>query len=243
MKISELLLLIKFKTNINKKRNTMKTNAKLQKDVQNAIKWEPLLHAAEIGVTVKDGVVSLTGIVDSYAKKAEAESATKKVSGVRAVVENIEVKLPDSWKRTDAEIVSEVLEAFNSNYYIPNQSIQIIVEDGWVTLEGELPWNYQKEAAIKAIKCLTCVKGVLNKIKIKSELDDFIQKKEIDNALKRSSMYDNEIKVSVLGTTVTLTGTVNSLYQKEEAGRIAWKTPGIWEVKNELEVISESDYY
>jgi len=221
----------------------MKANAKLQKDVQNAIKWEPLLHAAEIGVTAKDGVVSLTGIVDSYAKKVEAESAAKKVSGVRALVENIEVKLPDSWKKTDAEIANEVLDAFNANYYIPDERIQIKVEDGWVTLEGELAWNYQKEAAVNAIKYLTSVKGVLNKIKIKSEQDDIIQKKEIENALKRSSIYDKEIKVSVLGTTVTLTGTANSLYQKEEAGRIAWKTPGIWDVKNELEVICESDYY
>ncbi|WP_426482988.1 BON domain-containing protein [Chryseobacterium sp. R2ACT005] len=221
----------------------MKTNAKLQRDVQNAIKWEPLLHAAEIGVIAKDGVISLTGIVDNYAKKAEAENAAKKVAGVKALVENIEVKFPSSLKKADAEIAKEVLDALQSNYSVPDDKIMVKVEDGWVTLEGELPWHYQKEEAASVVKYLTGVKGLINKITIKSELDDVIQKKDIQDALKRSSIYDNDIKVSVLGTTVTLTGTANSLYQKEEAGRIAWKTPGIWNVKNELEVNYEYDFY
>lgn len=221
----------------------MKTNAKLQKDVQNAIKWEPLLHAAEIGVIAKDGVISLTGVVDNYAKKAEAENAAKKVAGVKALVENIEVKFPSSLKKADAEIAKEVLDALRSNYSIPDDKIMVKVEDGWVTLEGELPWHYQKEEVASVVKYLTGVKGLINKITIKSELDDAIQKKDIQDALKRSSIYDNDIKVSVLGTTVTLTGTANSLYQKEEAGRIAWKTPGIWNVKNELDVNYEYDFY
>ncbi|MEI3789342.1 MULTISPECIES: BON domain-containing protein [unclassified Chryseobacterium] len=221
----------------------MKTNSRLQKDVQDAIKWEPLLDAAEIGVIAKDGVVSLTGIVDSYAKKVEAENAAKKVGGVKAIVENIEVKLPSSWTKADAEVAKEVLDALKSNYSIPNDKIMIKVEDGWVTLEGELPWHYQKEEVERAVKYLTGVKGLIDKIKVKSELDDAIQKKDIEDALKRSSIYDSEIKVSVLGTTATLTGTANSLYQKEEAGRIAWKTRGIWNVKNELEVNYEYDFY
>ncbi|PRB06102.1 ornithine aminotransferase [Chryseobacterium sp. MYb7] len=221
----------------------MKTNAKLQRDVQNAIKWEPLLHAAEIGVIAKDGVISLTGIVDNYAKKAEAENAAKKVAGVKALVENIEVKFPSSLKKADAEVAKEALDALQSNYSVPDDKIMVKVEDGWVTLEGELPWHYQKEEAASVVKYLTGVKGLINKITIKSELDDAIQKKDIQDALKRSSIYDNDIKVSVLGTTVTLTGTANSLYQKEEAGRIAWKTPGIWNVKNELEVNYEYDFY
>lgn len=221
----------------------MKANTKLQREVQDAIAWKPLLHAAEIGVTAKDGVVSLTGIVDSYAKKTEAESAAKKVAGVKALVENIEVKFPNSWKKTDAEVATEVLNTFKSNYTIPDNNIKIKVEDGWVTLEGELPWHYQKEEAVRAVKHLTGVKGVISNIKIKSETDDPIQKKDIEDALKRSSIYDSDIKVSVLGTTVTLTGTANSLYQKEEAGRIAWKTPGIWNVKNELEINYEYDFY
>ena len=114
----------------------MKDNSELQKEVQNAIKWEPLLNAAEIGVTVKDGVVSLTGVVDSYVKKMEAENAAKKVIGVRALVENIEVKFPNSWSKTDNEIATEVLKTLKSNYSFPNEKITVKVEDGWVTLEG-----------------------------------------------------------------------------------------------------------
>jgi osmotically-inducible protein OsmY len=214
----------------------MKTNAELQRDVQKALQWEPLLHSAEIGVTAKDGIVSLTGVVDSYAKKMEAENAAKRVSGLKALVENIEVKFPNSLYKTDAEVAKEVLNALKANYSIPDDNIKVKVEDGKVTLEGELPWNYQKEEAGQAIKYLIGVKGVINNIKIKSEVDDAIQKKDIEDALRRSTIDDSEIKVSVSGTTVTLTGTANSWYQKEEAGRIAWKTPGIWNVRNELEI-------
>jgi len=218
----------------------MKTNTDLQQDVENAIKWEPLLGAAEIGVTAKDGVVSLTGVVDSYAKKLEAEMAAKKVIGVKALVEKIEVKFPSSWNKTNEEIAKEVLTGLQSNWSVPDDKVTVKVEDGWVTLEGELPWNYQREAAKNAVRFLTGVKGVTNNIKIKSEIHDAIEKKDVEAAIGRSwSVDDSDINVSVSDTTVTLTGTVNSWYQKEEAGRIAWNTPGIWHVKNELVV----DYY
>ncbi len=218
----------------------MKSNQELQADVQNAIKWEPLLNAAEIGVIAKDGVVSLTGVVDSYAKKMEAENAAKRVIGVKALVEKIEVKFPNDWSKTDAEIANEVLSALKSNWSVPNDKVTVKVEDGWVTLGGELPWNYQKEAAKNAVNFLMGVKGVTNNIKIKSETQDAIEKMDVENAIGRSwSLDDNDINVAVSGTTVTLTGTVRSWYQKEEAGRIAWKTPGIWHVKNDLVI----DYY
>ena len=218
----------------------MKSNADLQKDVQDAIKWEPLLNAAEIGVTAKDGVVSLTGVVDSYTKKMEAENAAKKVIGVKAVVEKIEIRFPSSWSKTNAEIASEVLAALKSSWSVPNDKVTVKVEDGWVTLEGELAWNYQKEAAKSAVSSLMGVKGVTNDIKIKSESHDAIEQKDVENAIGRSwSIDNNDIHVKVSGTTVTLTGTVHSWYQKDEAARIAWKTPGIWNVKNELTV----DYY
>jgi len=218
----------------------VKNNAELQTDVQNAIKWEPLLNAAEIGVTAKDGVVSLTGTVDSYAKKMEAENAAKKVIGVKALVEKIEVKFPNTWFKTNVEIANEVLAALKSNWSVPKDKVTVKVEDGWVTLDGELPWNYQKEAAKTAVNYLTGVKGVTNNIHIKSESQDIIEKKDVENAIGRSwSVDDSDIHVDVLGTTVTLTGMVNSWYQKEEAGRIAWNTPGIWHVNNELAV----DYY
>ena len=222
------------------KNTTMKNNSELQADVQNAIKWEPLLNAAEIGVTAKDGVVSLTGEVDSYAKKVEAENAAKKVIGVKAIVEKIEVKFPSAWTKTNIEIANEVLTALKSNWSVPKDKVTVKVEDGWVTLGGELAWNYQKEAAKSAVNYLSGVKGVTNAIKIKSETNDTIEQRDVENAIARSwSIDDNDIEVRVSGTTVTLSGTVNSWYQKEEAGRIAWNTPGIWHVENKLAV----DYY
>lgn len=221
----------------------MKSNEELQTDVQNAIKWEPLLNAAEIGVTAKDGVVSLTGVVDNYAKKMEAENAAKKVIGVKALVEKIEVKFPTSWSKTNGEIANEVLAALKSNWSVPKDKVTVKVEDGWVTLEGELPWNYQKEAAKSAVNYLMGVKGVTNDIKIKSETHDVIEKQDVEDAIGRSwSVDDSDINVAVSGTTVTLTGTVNSWYQRDEAARIAWNTPGIWHVKNELAVDYEYAY-
>ncbi len=218
----------------------MKKNSELQLDVQNAIKWEPLLHAAEIGVTAKDGVITLNGVVDSYVKKVEAENAAKKVIGVKALVENIEVIFPHSWSKSDGEVATEVVAALKTNYSVPNDKLSIKVEKGWVTLDGELPWNYQREAALSTVRYLTGVKGVSNNIKIKAESHDMIEQIDVENAIARSwTIDDNDINVSVKGTTVTLTGTVNNWYQKEEAGRIAWNTPGIWHVNNELAV----DYY
>jgi osmotically-inducible protein OsmY len=215
----------------------MKTNEELQKDVQNAIKWEPLLNAAEIGVTAKDGVVSLTGVVDSYSKKLEAENAAKSVAGVKAVVEKIEVKFTSTWNKSDLDIANEVVTALKSNWVVPKDKVKVKVEGGWVTLDGEVPWNYQKEAAKNAVNYLSGVKGVTNNIKIKSEVHDEIEKEKVESALKLNwSLNSQNIKVKVSGTNITLTGTVSSWYQKEEAGRIAWNTPGVWVVDNELVV-------
>jgi osmotically-inducible protein OsmY len=215
----------------------MKTNAELQKDVQDAIQWQPLLNAAEIGVTAKDGVVSLTGVVDSYVKKTQAEDAAKNVAGVTALVEKIEVKYPSSFTKTDAEIATEVLNALKASWGVPNDKVKVQVEDGWVTLSGEIGWNYQKEAAKNAIVYLMGVTGVTNNIAIKSESMEAVEKAAIENALKRDwAIYDNDIRVQVSGHKATLTGTVDSIYQKDEAGSIAWNAPGVWAVNNELAV-------
>lgn len=216
----------------------MKTNEELQKDVQNAIKWEPLLHAAEIGVTVKDGVVTLSGNVDSYSKKFEAEKAAKNIIGVKVVVEKIEVKFrSDTSKKDDNEIADEILSAFKWNLEVPDNKIKVKVEKGWVTLEGEVHWNYQRNAAKKAVDKLMGVTGVSNDIMIKSEIHDGIKKSDIEDALKRNWAIDDEhININVDGHKVTLTGSVDSWYQKDEAARIAWNAPGVWMVDNELEV-------
>ncbi|MEP6737224.1 MAG: BON domain-containing protein [Chryseolinea sp.] len=219
----------------------MKNNSELQKDVMDAIKWEPLLHAAEIGVTVKDGIVTLTGTVDNYIKKSEAEDAAKNVAGVQAVVEKIEVKFGSDGKVTDGEIAKEVLNALKWNWQVPNDKVKVKVEDGWVTLEGELHWDYQRSAARAAVVNLLGVKGVSNGLKLKPELKDKIEQREIENALSRSwSINSEDIEVSVVGTKVILSGTVNSWYEKDEAAKIAWKAPGVWSVENDLVV--EYDY-
>ncbi|MGO4770462.1 BON domain-containing protein [Flavobacterium sp. W22_SRS_FK3] len=219
----------------------MKTNQELQKDVQNAIKWEPLLHAAEIGVTVKDGVVTLTGIVDGYYKKKEAETAAKNVSGVKAVVEEIEIKYTNTFTKTDNDIANEVLKALKENWAVAEDHVKVKVEDGWVTLEGELTWNFQKQDAKSAISFLPGVKGVTNEIKIKSDIKDAIEKTDVEKALARSwSLNAKNITVTVNGTNVKLNGFVDSVYQKDQAEKIVWKTPGIWSIDNELVV--EYDY-
>ena len=213
----------------------MRSNAELQQDVQDAIRWKPLLHAAEIGVTVKNGVVSLTGVVDNYAKKSEAEDAAKNVDGVTAVVENIDVKFPNSWSKTNAEIANEVLAALKTRWYIGSDKIKVKVEAGWVTLTGALPYHFQKEAAEDAIKHLMGVTAVTNNITLKSETNDAIEKAAIESALKRHwSINDENIHVKVSGHNVTLSGTVVSWYQKDEAGHVVWDAPGVWTVDNEL---------
>jgi len=215
----------------------MKNNSELQKDVQDAIKWQPLLNAAEIGVTAKDGVVSLTGVVDSFAKKTEAEDAARNVAGVTALVEKIEVKFPNSYSKTNAEIAKEVLTALKASWEVAQDKIQVKVEAGWVTLTGELVWNYQKEAARKAIENLMGVTGVTNNITIKSDSQQEVERLGIESALKRNwAFHDNNIAVTVSGHTATLNGRVGSLYQKSQAGSIAWNAPGVWRVDNELVV-------
>ena len=215
----------------------MKNDQVLQKDVQDAIKWEPLLNISEIGVTVIDGVVTLTGIVDSYLKKSKAEDAAKSVAGVKAVVEKIEVEFINSKDKTDSEIAVEVLDALKANWQVPFHKIKVKVEDGWLTLEGNVEWNYQKEAVEKSVRNLAGVKVLTNDIRIQPLSTDEIEQGDIQRALGRNwSMDDQDVIVSVSGNKVTLNGTVNSYYQKDEAERIAWMAPGVVTVTNELAI-------
>ena len=218
----------------------MKTNSELQKDVQDAIYWSPSLDSAEIGVTAENGIVTLTGAVNSYFKKAEAENAAKSVVGVSAVVEKLEVNFGDSWEKNDKEIAEVVLNAYDWHREIPKDKITVAIENGWVTLGGEVQWNYQKDAASNVIKYIDGVKGITSNISIKSGSSDQIGQEDIENVFKRNwHLRDEDIDIVVSGPTVMLNGFVSSPYQKDEAGRIAANAPGIEKVDNQLLVENE----
>jgi len=213
----------------------MNNEEKLQHDIEEAIKWEPLLIGAELGVIVRDGIVTLTGTVDSYAKKRVAEHATKSVKGVKAVIERIEVGFSALGHQTDPEIVKEVLSALKCNLEVPEDQIQVQVEHGWVLLEGTVKWNAQKQAAANCIENILGIRAVDNHIVVRSGTEDEIEKLGIQNALIRNWAIEEEnIKVAVFGNNVTLTGNVHSIFQKDEAERMAWKAPGVWNVHNEI---------
>jgi len=213
----------------------MKTNQQLQKDVQDAMRWEPLLTDADFGVAAQNGVITLTGTVDSYSKKLEAENAAKNVAGVKAVAEEIIIKHGDFGNKSDTEIAAAVLNAWKWNWEVPDERINVKVEKGWVTLEGELRWNYQREAAKKAVRNVAGVMGVSSNIKIKSEITDAIEKKDIESALERNSTIDElGIEVDVSGNGLILKGFVNSIYARDQAEQIAWNAPGVETVNNNL---------
>nr|WP_315250661.1 BON domain-containing protein [uncultured Flavobacterium sp.] len=218
----------------------MKSNEELQKNVVAAINWEPLLQAAEIGVMTNNGTVTLTGSVNTYAKKAEAEQAAKNVAGVRTVLEDIKVVCNTKDKKTDAEITTAIENAFMWHWDIPSEKITAIVENGWVFLSGELEWNYQKEATRNALCNLIGITGITNNISIIAASKDIIKKKDIEIAIERNcSIKNKDIGVYVFDNIVTLKGHVDSWCQKNEAERIAWNAPGVKQVQNDLYV----DFY
>jgi osmotically-inducible protein OsmY len=216
----------------------MKSNLQLQKDVLDELRWTPMLNAAQIGVTANDGVVTLTGIVDSYSKKQAAEAAAKRVAGVGAVAEEIQINLDHFGKPNDTDIAKEAANALKWNIAIPPGHITTIVDNGWVTLEGEVEWYYQKEAARECIQPLRGVKGITNLVTIKPDISSSIDKKAVENALDRDAFIDNDhIKINVTDHKVILKGTVKSWSQKEEASRVAWSAPGVQKVENDLVVV------
>jgi osmotically-inducible protein OsmY len=165
----------------------MKTDSQLQQDVIAELKWEPLLREAEIGVSAKDGVITLTGTVDGYTKKSEAEDAVKRVVGVKAVVEKILVKYASDWaKKDDNDIATEIVNAFKWNWEVPADKVTARVEKGWVTLEGQVEWNFQRDHAQEAVKNLLGVTGVSNNVTVKPRTEDAIEKADIESALQRN---------------------------------------------------------
>jgi osmotically-inducible protein OsmY len=213
------------------------TDLELKKAVESELNFEPSIDAAEIGVAVKDGIVTLSGRVPSYWEKFEAERAAARVSGVKAVVNEMDVHLPGSSERTDEDIARVALDTFKWSLLIPKDQIRIKVSKGWVTLEGTVDWQFQKLAAEKAVRKLIGVRGVTNLIELKPQVSKGEVKMAIEGALKRLAEVDaNRIKVETEDGKVVLTGTVRSWFERAEAERAAWAAPGVRTVEDRIAV-------
>jgi len=215
----------------------MRTDLELQKDVIEELKWESSIKASDIGVSVTNGVVTLTGYVDSFTKKKAAENAALRVAGVTAVAEDIVVRLGASDKKTDTEVAQAIITAIRWNNIIDENKIKVKVESGWVTLEGEVNWSFEKNAIEHSIENLVGVRGISNLITISSKLKTTDIKQKITAAFHRSATLDaNNIIVDSVGNTVILRGVVRSYAEKQDALRVAWNAPGVTKVDNKLVV-------
>ncbi|MEA2723735.1 MAG: hypothetical protein QOH59_1506 [Gemmatimonadales bacterium] len=215
----------------------MRTDDDVLKDVIAEIRFEPNLRNDDIAVSVRDGVVTLAGFVDSYADKWRAETVASRVTGVKAVVNDLEVKLPASSERPDPEIARAVLDGLKWNILVPHENIKVTVENGWVTLRGSVDWFYQKEEAERTVRNITGVKGVSNLITVAAKPTPTDVKQKIVEALKRGAEFDaDRITVEVVGNKAILKGTVRSYAEMRDAERAARSAPGITEVENRLTV-------
>jgi osmotically-inducible protein OsmY len=200
----------------------------LRRDVLDELDFDPSLDAAEIGVAVSDGVVTLTGHVGSYAEKVEAERAAKRVKGVRAIAQEIQVRLPDAKKVEDDQIAARALAIIDWSVHLPKNAIQVKVAQGWVTLTGAVPWQYQAMGAEAAVRKLSGVFGVTNLVEVRPDVRPTAVKEKILEAFRRNALFEADaIKVSVEGDQVILEGAVTAGIERDAAEQAAWSVPGV----------------
>ena len=216
----------------------MKTDSQLQQDVMAELKWEPAVHAAQIGVEVKNGVVTLAGEVSSYTEKLNAERAAQRVNGVKALAVEMKVKLSEFGKRTDADIAESAKNILGWTSSLPADAVKVLVEGGWLTLSGDVEWQYQRQDAADSVRYLSGVTGVSNQIAIKPSVSAKVVKSDIEAALKRRAAADAKtIAVEVKGADVTLSGTVHSWAERDLAKRSAWGTSGVRNVVDKMNLV------
>ena len=215
----------------------MKTDADLKRDVTAELAWDPAVKATAVGVAVKDGVVTLTGHLDTYAEKYAASRAVKRVAGVKAIALELDVKLAPNHKRSDTDIAESAEVALKWNTLVPVDAIKLTVDHGWVTLQGAVEWDYQRRSVEKAIRPLMGVVGISNEITLRNQPKAADLSRRIEAALMRQAMREAEhIQVDVDGATVKLTGKVHSWQERDAAQGVAWSAPGVLAVVNDLRV-------
>jgi len=215
----------------------MRSDSEIERDVKDELQWDPDIDATDIAVSVKKGVVTLAGFVKSYTDKYEAEAAAKRVAGVVGVANDLEVRMPSVDERPDPDIARDAVAAIKSQLPISSENIKVIVKNGWVTLEGEAEWQYQRQTAENAVRRIKGVKGVSNTILLKPRVEPTEVKRKIQDALRRSAEIDaNRITVEAHGGEVVLKGSVRSWIEREEAERAAWAAPGVTKVEDRIVV-------
>jgi osmotically-inducible protein OsmY len=216
----------------------MKTDAQLQKDVMAELQWEPAVHASQIGVEARDGVVTLAGEVGTFSEKWNAERAAQRVQGVRALAVELKVKLGELGKRSDADIAQSAKNVLSWTGSLPEDAIKVLVEGGWLTLSGKVAWQYQRQDAAEAVRHLVGVTGVSNQIAIQPAVSASLVKSDIEAALKRRATADAAtISVSVTDADVTLSGTVHSWNERDLATHAAWSTAGVRRVVDKMNLV------
>lgn len=210
-------------------------DSELRRRVLEELDWDPSVTASGIAVAVSGGVVTLAGTVPNYAEKRNAERAAKSVFGVKAVAEDLAVSLPGAAERTDPELARAVVSSLSFNVAVPTDAVQATVEDGWVTLDGEVDWQFQSDAAAAAVKHLIGLKGLTNKIRVKPRVTPTDVQSKIRSAFVRRALADSShIEVDSTDSKVVLRGSVHSWHAKEQAEQAAWSTPGVSKVQNDL---------